>query len=109
MPLKWCSSFHHPFQKIFFYHLFYFLPGFAGKCFVVVQFHVLGGKGIWAEDGAPWVSCTSAGDFAAEDLAEHTEEGQKLLNIAHSANGKQQVARLPPQRSPWVVFLWIFL
>lgn len=105
----WCSSFYHTFQKILFYHLFYFLPGFAGKWFVVLQFHVLIREGVWVEDGAPWVSYTSAGDFTVEDLAEYIEEWQELLNTAHSTDGEQQVARLPIQRPPWVVFLWIFL
>ena len=105
----WHSSFYHPFQKIFFYHLFYFLPGFAGKWFVIFQFHVLVREGIWVEDGAPWVSCTSAGNLAVEDLAEHIEERQELLNTAHGTEGEQQVPWLPTQRSPWVVFLWIFL
>lgn len=103
------SSFYHPFQKIFFYHLFYFLPGFAGKWFVVFQLHVLAREGVWVEDGAPWVSCASAGDFAVEDLAEHVEEWQELLKAAHRADGEQQVPRLPAQRSPWVVLLRVFL
>ena len=104
----WWSSFYHPFQKIFFYHLFYFLPSFAGKWFVVFQLHVVG-EGGGVEDGAPWVSCASAGDFAIEDLAKHIEERQELLEAAHSADGEQQVPRLPAQRSPWVVLLRIFL
>lgn len=106
---SWCSSFYHSFQKILFYHLFDFLPGFAGKWFVVLQFHVLIRKGVWVEDGTPWVSSTSACDFAVEDLAEHVEEWQELLHAAHSADAEQQVPRLPAQRSPWAVFLWIFL
>lgn len=105
----WCSSFYHPFQKIFFYHLFYFLPGFAGKRFVVFQLCVLAREGVWVEDGAPWVSGTAAGDLAVEDLAEHTEEGQELCEAAHCAHGEQQVPRLPAQCSPRRVLLWIFL
>ena len=105
----WCSSFYHPFQKIFFYHLFYFLPSFAGKWFVVFQLQVLVGEGGGVEDGAPWVSCAPAGDFAVEDLAEHVEERQQLLQAAHGAGGEQQVPRLPAQRSPWVVLLRSFL
>jgi len=46
------------------------------------------------------VSCTPAGDFAVEDLAEHIEERQELLDTAHGADGEQQVPRLPTQRSP---------
>lgn len=46
------------------------------------------------------MSCASAGDFAIEDLAEHIEERQELLEAAHSADGEQQVPRLPAQRSP---------
>lgn len=55
------------------------------------------------------MSYTSAGDFAVEDLAEYVEERQELLDAAHGADGEQQVPRLPTQRSPWVVFLWVFL
>lgn len=55
------------------------------------------------------MSSTSACDFAVEDLTEHIEERQELLHAAHGADGEQQLPWLPTQRSPWVVFLWIFL
>lgn len=46
------------------------------------------------------MACTSAGDFAVEDLTEHVEEWQELLDTAHGADGEQQASRLPTQCSP---------
>lgn len=62
---------------------------------MVFQFHVRIRESVWVEDRAPWVSHTSASDFAVEDLTEYIEEWQELLNATHGTDGEQQAPRLP--------------
>lgn len=81
------SRFYDTFQKILLNHLFNFLPCFAGECFLVLHFYVLIGERVWVKDRAPWVSNTSACNFAVKNLAEYIEEREKLLNAADSIDG----------------------
>lgn len=55
------------------------------------------------------MSSTAARDFAVEDLAEDVEERQKLLHVAHGAEGEQQVPWFPAQCPRRAVLLWILL